>query len=102
MGFFKGIEHVVALITVIGSIFTAFLFMDARHLEHKAEFELKAEMLDMDIRKDAEVINYYRTREINRIDLNTAEQARYEYLQEEMERKVRKKELIEQKLLELE
>lgn len=102
MGFFKSIEQIVALFSIIGGIFAAFLFMDARHLEHKAEFELKAEMLDMDIRKDAEVINYYRTREINQIDLNTAEQARYEYLQEEMERKVRKKELIEQKLLELE
>ena len=99
--FFKHINHGVAALTTIGMLFTAFLFMDARHMERRAEYELKAEIIDLDIKKDAEVINYYRNREMTSETLNAAEQNRYKYLQKEMDRKVRKKDLLEQRVMEL-
>jgi len=70
------------------------------------ELELKAEMIDMDMDQDALVINYYRQREIDSeqepsLALIGAEKLRYEYVQDELERKKFKKEMIEHKLLEL-
>lgn len=99
--FFKHINHGVAVLTTIGMLITAFLFMDARHVERHAEFELKSEIIGLDISRDAEVINYYRTREMAEDHLKPAEKHRYENLQKEMDRKVRAKEMIDQKVIEL-
>jgi len=101
MNFLKDINTLAAFLTTLGMIMAAFFFMDARHIEKQAEFELKAEILDLDIKKDAETINYYRNREMTEDNLSPAEKARYEYLKSEMERKVKKKDILEQKLLEL-
>ena len=92
----------LTILTLFGSMFAAFLFLDARHVARSAEFELKAEIIGLDIKKDAEVIAHYRNKELSNTPLISAEKSRYEYLQSEMERKVYKKQLIEQKLMDLE
>jgi len=106
----KDMGQIVALISIVTSVLMGYIYLDARHAHQEEviamELELMADMLDMDIDKDAELVNYYRTREIQSVRepsvaLIEAEQVRYEYVQGEIERKTRKKEKIEAKLIEL-
>lgn len=96
----KQLELALVLITVIGGAITGFLFMDNRHLEQFKEFELRAELIDIDIKKDAELISYYEDKKLSMEGLSLAEDSRFRYIEKELERKIAKKELIEQKLME--
>jgi len=106
----KDYGQIVALVSIVTSVLMGYIYLDARHAHQEQvmimELELMADMLDMDIDKDAELVNYYRTREIQSVSepsvaLISAEQVRYEYIQGEIERKTRKKEKIEAKLMEM-
>lgn len=106
----KDLSQIVALITIIGAVLTGYIYLDARHAHQEQvtimELELMANMIDMDMDQDALVVNYYRQREIDsaqepELALIPAEQLRYEYVQDEIQRKKVKKEMIEQKLMEM-
>lgn len=110
------------LIGIIASVLGGYNYLDNRHAQAEAvmqmelelekkmlikEYEMRAELLDMDIDKDSELVNYYRNRSANaesdrKQALNSAEVSRYQYLQTELDRKIRKKEFVEQKLADLE
>lgn len=106
----KDLNQIVALLTIVGTGLGAYIYLDARHAHQEQvtvmELELMANMIDMDMDQDALVVNYYRQREIDsvrepQLALIGAEKLRYEYVQDELERKKVKKEMIEQKLMEM-
>ena len=96
------VEIVGVFLGIIASVFAAFFFMDARHAKQAVEYELKSEILDLDIKKDAENISYYNNKKNVDGELHPAEVSRKQYLEAEMERKIDKKNLIEQKILDME
>ena len=96
------VEVVAVFLGILATVFAAYFFMDARHAKHIIEYELKSEILDLDIKKDAENISYYSNKNDVDGELHPAESSRKQYLEREMERKIDKKNLIEQKILDME
>jgi hypothetical protein len=94
------VEVIAVLFMLIGTVFTIFLFLDSRHAKNEIEFELKAELLELDIKKDAEARVYYKSKE-SAGELDSADKSRLEYLEEQLERKYEEQRLIKEKLLEL-
>ena len=106
------IELAASVIGLIAVFFTVYLFMDARHAKQEAllemerehtvnELRIREEILNRDIKKDAEAASHYRDLAHDR-DLERAEASRKQYLEEQLEQKYSESRLIQKRLLELE
>ena len=87
------------LILVIGSVFAVYFYMNSIHASQKEVLEVKAELIDMDIRKDAEVRAYYKDKEASG-NIDQADKDRLEYIEEELGRKYKKQEILQKALIE--
>jgi hypothetical protein len=95
------IEALAVFLGVLGMIFTAFFVLEKRHAKAIIEYELQSELLELDIKKDSETRLYYQNKKDTEGDLSISDANRLRYLEEQLERKYQKKQLIDQKLLEL-
>lgn len=92
------IEAVMAVVGLIGLAFSIYFFMDARHASNRDIFEVKSEILDRDIKKDAEARVYYKDKEIAGT-LDQADQRRLEYLEEQLDLKYEEQKIVREILL---
>jgi len=94
----------VAMLSVFAMLFGAYFTLDEMHASNKkvtgVEIELRQEILDRDIKKDAEARVYYKDK-AREGDLDKADEARLEYLEEQLERKYEEQQMYEQKSMEL-
>jgi len=101
-------ETILVLASVIGIIFGAIAYLDAKHADSitleavkvkalKNEVQLRSDMLDESIDDDNKVLYYYRNTEANR-ELAPAEASRKAYIEESLERDYRKQEYYQDKL----
>lgn len=95
------IEALAVFLGVLGMIFTAFFVLEKRHAKAIIEYELQSELLELDIKKDSETRLYYQNKKDTEGGLSVSDANRLRYLEEQLERKYQKKQLIDQKLLEL-
>ena len=83
-------EAILVGFALIASVFGAFFVMDELHAQKadvlRTEVELREEIIDRDIKKDAEALAFYRNLKMVR-DLSPAEQSRFDYLEKELDRK---------------
>ncbi len=95
---------VAALGRIVAMIFGAYRFMDMKHAQAdkvlKTEIELRKDIVDRDLKKNAEARVYYKDLQRHR-GLEPPEQARLEYLEEQMERKYEEMQILQQKEMEL-
>lgn len=92
------IAELAVALGIIGSTISGLMFLDGRHAKMEAQYELQGEILDVDIKKDAELISHYERKQLE-VELTEAEQARFKYIEKELQRKIDKKNLIEKRLL---
>jgi len=108
----KIFEAMAVLLTCLATIIGALWFMEQRHAKveqleaaHearvKSELRFSAELVDRDVRKDAEARVYYKNIERGRV-LEPAEQIRLEYLERQMERKYKEQDMIQARIIEVE
>jgi len=90
-------EGLIVLLTIMGMLFSAYLFLDSSHAKSSVEFELRSEILDKDIKKDAEARAYYKDKAIEG-DLDNADKRRLQYLEDQLDQKYEKQRIIQQKL----
>lgn len=95
------VEALAVFLGVLGMIFTAFFVLEKRHAKAIIEYELQSELLELDIKKDSETRIYYQNKKDTEGGLSVSDTNRLRYLEEQLERKYQKKQLIDQKLLEL-
>lgn len=92
------LEYMAVTFGIIGSVIAGYLVLDNMHAKRDAllttEIELRSEIIDRDIKKDAEARSYYKNIEMER-ELSKAEARRLEYLEEQMERKYVEQESIQ-------
>lgn len=98
------IEAIAVLATLSAMLLGAFSWLNENHAERKAlletELELRAEMIDRDVKKQAEARVYYKDIAKDR-PLEPAEESRLEYLEEQMEYKYAEQRLIQTKLMDI-
>lgn len=91
-------------IVVISAAFAAFFYLEDRHASRQSllgtEIDLRQEILDRDIKKQAEARVYYKDIERSR-GLEPPEQSRLDYLEEQLEQKYEDQQMLQQKELEL-
>ena len=95
------IEALAVFLGVLGMVFTAFFVLEKRHAKAVLQYELQAELLELDIKKDSEARIYYQNKKDTEGNLSISDANRLRYLEEQLSRKYQKKQLIDQKLLEL-
>lgn len=95
----RDVGAVAGLVSVIGGALYAYVWLDEKHADrhHQAviELEIKQEILDRDIKKDAEAVVYYRDLESER-GLSKAEAARKEYLEGQLDRKYEDQQMLQE------
>ena len=82
-------------------IFSAYIFLDSRHAPSEIALELELEMVEMDLKKDAEARAYYFDKQSVAGSLDGADKRRVENLENNLDRKYSKQKLIQARLLEL-
>ena len=94
----------LTMLSILAMVITAFLFLDEKHADQKkvlaTEISLRKEILDTDIKKNAEARVYYKDIAKTR-SLEPAEESRVEYLEEQLEQKYDRQRMLEQKQMEL-
>ena len=111
------IQKLTVIFGFVGTIFGVFFFLDDRHA-HQAQtvkafteiqtdnmlttLDLKREILQLDLKKDAESKKYYEDLVVSGKPLDEAQKMRKEYLENEMERKMDTIEKINDTALEIE
>lgn len=99
------LELILVFLGVLTTVFSVYFYLDAKHKgteESNLEIlELKEELLDRDIKKDAESRVYYKDLEIERGSLAAAEQRRLNYLEEQLDRKYEEQAIIQETLVKL-
>lgn len=85
-----------------GMIFSGYLFLESRHAPSKVELELQMELITMDIKKDAEARAYYFDKEQDVGVLDGPDTRRLANLEDNLDEKYRKQDLIRERLLEME
>ena len=92
------LEYMAVAFGIIGSVIAGYLVLDNMHAKRdtllKTEIDLRSDIINRDIKKDAEARSYYKNIEMER-DLSKAEARRLEYLEEQMERKYVEQESIQ-------
>ena len=100
----RTIEVIALLIGIISAVFGAFFVLDNLHAKRsallKTEIELRQEIIDRDIKQNAEARVYYKNLSKER-SLSPAEESRLEYLEETMERKYEIQNVLREKEMEL-
>lgn len=98
------LETLVVIFTALGLMFGAYIFLDTQHAKREAvlrvEIDLREDILDRDIKRDAEARVYYKNIEQVR-DLEPAEKDRKEYLEENLGRKYEEQRIIQARKAEL-
>jgi hypothetical protein len=98
------IEAIAVLATLAALLIGSFNWLNENHAERKAlletELELRAEIIDRDVKKQAEARVYYKDIAKSRV-LEPAEESRLEYLEEQMEYKYDEQRLIQSKLMDI-
>ena len=117
------VNVIMALGGMVGLFFGAFFFLDERHADNEAilkvenrqnqeslqnkrqliqqDVEFRKVVLDDQLDRKSEIRHHYKALEQNR-ELEPAEQARVEYLEDQLERGYKKQESYEDRLHELE
>ena len=95
---YRIVEVLLGLGALVGLVFSSYLFLDARHASHENIFQIKSELLDRDIKKDAEARVYYKNKESD-APLERADKLRLEYIEEQLERKYDEQKIIQKALL---
>jgi len=98
------VSVLVAILSMFAIAFGAYFTLDEKHASNqkvlRTEIDLRKEILNRDIKKDAEARVFYKDIERTR-DLEQAEQARLEYLEEQLEQKYERQNMYEEKAMEL-
>ena len=98
MNILRVVEIVVVFFTAIGFVFAAYVFLDTAHARREAlirtELELRLNILERDIKRDAEARVYYKDIEYVR-QLEPAEKNRKAYLETNLQRKYEEQRTIE-------
>jgi len=104
-------EIILVMLGVVSMVFGAFWLMEERHaqkteileLKSKAlitEYELRAEMLDDQIDEGNKIRVYYQDKEeYNALD--KADEKRFEYVEEQLERRYEEQAIMQERLYEL-
>lgn len=99
----RALEAVGALLVVIGAAFGGFHYLNEIHADRqeviRKDLEIRAEILDRDIKKDAEARVYYKDKAKDG-ELDKADASRLEYLEEQLERKYSEQSRVHDKLME--
>jgi hypothetical protein len=100
----RTIEAIAILATLSAMLLGALNWLNENHAERTAlldtELELRADMLDMDIKKNAEARVYYKDIAKDR-PLERAEADRLEYLEEQLEYKYQRQQMIQAKQMDM-
>ena len=111
------IQKLTIIFGFVGTIFGVFFFLDDRHAHQEqtvksfteiqtdnmlTNLDLKREILQLDLKKDAESKKYYEDLIVSGKPLDEAQKMRKEYLENEMERKMDTIEKINDTALEIE
>jgi hypothetical protein len=100
----RAIEAIAVLATLSALLIGALNWLNENHADRKAliktELELRAEIIDRDVKKQAEARVYYKDIAKDR-DLEPAEESRLEYLEEQMEHKYSEQRMIQSKLMDI-
>lgn len=100
----RQLEAVAVLIALMTALISGYIYLDTQHASQRAlvstEMNLKAEMLDKDIKKDAEARVYYKDIERSR-GLEPPEEARLDYLERILDQKYENQRIIMAAQLEL-
>lgn len=86
------------LIVVVTAVFGVYFYMNSIHASQNEVLEVKAELIDQDIKKDAEVRAYYKDKESEGA-LDEADKRRLDYIEEQLERKYKKQEILQKALI---
>lgn len=101
----KIINAISVVLGLVVVILGGFFFLDGLHATKVAllntEVEIRQEILDTNINRDAKIRYHYDQLESER-PLNKAEKSRKEYVEEELERQYHQQRMLEEKQLELE
>lgn len=106
------IEAVLVVSALFGTVFGIFWFMEERHAQKssietihadnfKTELEIRSLILDLDIDRKSEIRHHYKRLESNR-DLEPAEEARVEYLEEQLSRQYSKQDMLQEQVMKME
>jgi hypothetical protein len=98
MNILRTVEAIAAVFGLIGIVFGAFFFMQNIHASKIEVLEVQSQVLDMDIKKDAEARAYYKDREIEGT-LDGAGKRRLEYLEEQLDLKYSKQKIFQEALI---
>lgn len=102
---------ILSILSIVALMITVFLFQEERHAA-KAELEeirkerleedlrVRSEIIDRDIKKDAEANVYYQNVQMVR-DLTKPEEIRVDYIEKQMARKDKEQDEIQRQLSEL-
>jgi len=111
------IQKLTLIFGFVGTIFGVFFFLDDRHAHKETtvkefteiqqeisltELGLERDILELDMKKDAESKKYYEDLIVQGKELDKAQQMRKEYLEEEMERKITSIEKIDDAIMKIE
>ena len=100
----RTLEAAALTVGIISAIIGAYLYLDNLHAKRinllKTEIELRQEIVDRDIKKDAEARVYYKDISKER-SLTEAEESRLEYLEETLEQKYEIQRMLREKEMEL-
>jgi hypothetical protein len=98
------IETLIVFFTSCGIIFGAYLYLDGVHAKRanvtRVEIDLRSDIIDRDIKRDAEARVYYQNIESSR-GLQPPEQRRKDYLEENLDRKYEEQRSIQTRKSEL-
>lgn len=98
-------ELLLVFLTSVGVLFGAYQYLDTMHAKErdllKARIEIQSEMLDRDIKKNAEARVFYKDLSKDRA-LEKAEQSRLEYLEEQLEQKYDEQRILREAEMRLE
>lgn len=98
----KTILEIIAVgLTILGTIFTAFFWLDERHAQNSVKYELELEMLEYDIKRDNTARVYYENKLDEQGELSKTDARRLQNLEKGLEVKYDQQEMLQEKLMEM-
>ena len=93
------VGEIVTILTALAIAFGAYIWLDEKHADRHqqtaVELDIRQEILDRDIKKDAEAALYYRDLERDR-ELSPAEKARKSYLEGQLQLKYQDQQMLQE------
>jgi len=100
----RQLEAVAVFLAVLSGLFAGYLYLDGQHAQQiellKTEIRLREEILDTDIKDKATARVFYERIGEER-ELSKAEAARLRNVEEQLERKYKEQEMIQQRKMDL-